>query len=166
MGSLCCTWPVKVGQGAVSKDSPKLVEHSPLLAVTSFTVKMWQCGVRWKVDPSDSFHFMICLVLGLCFLKRSADEHLNCMEQLLAQGIPVDQAEPTQGPELVCKTWHLGCGRSVVCRWWVGRYLNVVISKNPHSPCSCVFRIISLICLGYHMPLPLGSLNRMMCSLR
>jgi len=34
---------------------------------------------------------------GLCFLKRSADEHLNCMEQLLAQGIPVDQAEPTQG---------------------------------------------------------------------
>lgn len=34
---------------------------------------------------------------GLCFLKRSPEEHLNCVEQLLAKHIPVDQAEPQRG---------------------------------------------------------------------
>ena len=34
---------------------------------------------------------------GLCFLKRSPEEHLNCVEQLLAKDIPVDQAEPQRG---------------------------------------------------------------------
>eukprot|EP00435_Cladocopium_sp_Y103_P034177 s2293_g8.t2 len=34
---------------------------------------------------------------GLCFLKRSPDEHLNCIQQLLAKDIPVDQAEPQRG---------------------------------------------------------------------
>ena len=36
-------------------------------------------------------------LLGLCFLKSSAEEHLNCIEQLLAQKIPVDQTEPQRG---------------------------------------------------------------------
>ena len=33
---------------------------------------------------------------GLCFLKRSAGEHLQCVEYLLDK-VPVDQAEPKSG---------------------------------------------------------------------
>ena len=34
---------------------------------------------------------------GLCFLKRSAEEHAKCVDLVLRQQVPIDQAEPKQG---------------------------------------------------------------------
>ena len=58
---------------------------------------------------------------GLCFLKRSAEEHAQCINLVLQRQVPVDQAEPKQGrsclqnyaPWLPCKV--VACVLS--CRW-------------------------------------------------
>ena len=34
---------------------------------------------------------------GMCFLKRSAEDHARCVDLVLQQRIPIDQAEPKQG---------------------------------------------------------------------
>ena len=34
---------------------------------------------------------------GLCFLKRSAEEHVRCVDLVLQRKVPVDQTEPKQG---------------------------------------------------------------------
>lgn len=82
MENLCCTWLAKVPHNSIW--GIRWGESSG----TGFLLDLLD---PWDLLPADE------ILPGLCFLKRSPEEHLNCVEQLLAKDIPVDQAEPQRG---------------------------------------------------------------------